>query len=404
MVCEVCIDCKRNQRLCDSCCVHHNKLNQDHRVCQIQHIAPCQEKIDCAECNVKQADRVCIVCCTPYCKSGGYCLDHKEKAMKKIYEGTLDSTVKSTEPVNKFLEKMETIEVPENEGKFPVRICGIAFLENGTLTVVDTNNNNLIVFHPHDRLNVLTKKLQDQPRSMTSMTESEIAITFPYDQKIQIYKIVLDENENTMKVEEVKKIYLPDINLSDIGLPNQRPFSITFDKLDKGFFAVEVGEGVDGIIAIIENNETNSVKHTINPNAFFTGHTIRLALDMSNRGKLFISALGTKMVSCIDLYSNEQWSTSIPSPRSIILIPEEYNPGKRIILSSRRCNAIYGLSHETGESEILRGSKSPRYMAYYEKEKKLCVQVEKTTNKDMLVIFELTFPEKIESTIPLLKK
>jgi hypothetical protein len=69
---------------------------------------------------------------------------------------------------------------------------------------------------------------------------------------------------------------------------------------NKKHFAVEIEEGKNGGIFII--NGYGRVICSI-PNvssfAFFTGNTIRSALDMENR-RIFVSALCKKSVHCID--------------------------------------------------------------------------------------------------------
>lgn len=359
-------------------------------MCHVTHIAKCQSKINC-HCNINQADRVCIQCCKPFCISCGTCNDHGENAMRKINAGILDSIGQKTETSNEHLEKKydESIFVTQNhDDKFPVRICGIGFVENGTLTVVDSNNRQMMVFHPKNKSNVLREKLLNEPRAMTSMNGNEIAITFPFKNIIQVYAIISNKNKKSMEVKQGKTIYL-----SKIGLTGKKPFSIAFDN---DVFAVEVGEGEDGTIAIIDNKR-NLVRHTIKPRAFFTGHTIRLALDMTGEGQIFVSAMGIKMVSCIDFNEEEKCSISIPSPRSIVMIPSKYSDRKSIILSSRRCNALYRINYQTYEDEILRGGggvNSPRYIAYHEKGNKLCVQVVKNSKEDELAIFELKISEQ----------
>lgn len=321
--------------------------------------------------------------------------------MRKIYQGTLDSIKQSPQAITHDMVKNDddTIPIKRNtDDEYPVRICGLGYLENGKLAMADSNNRKLIVIDPKNKLIVLEKKLGKEPRAMTAMNGNEIAITFPYKEEIQVYIINSNGNKKSMEINEGKTICL-----SKIGLPRLKPFSISFDK---DVFAVEVGEGEDGRIVIIDNKD-NSVRHRITPNAFFTGHTIRLALDMSNEGQLFISAMGIKMVSCIDFKNEEKCSISIPSPRSIIMIPDEHSNSKSIILSSRRCNAIYRLNQDTYEEKILQsleGSKidSPRYIAYHEKGGKLCVQVVKNSTEDELAIFDLQISEQPDQNTPMI--
>ena len=117
---------------------------------------------------------------------------------------------------------------------------------------------------------------------MTKLYDNRVAISFPHEREIRLYDI-FNKSVNLSKT----------IDLQSIG----KPFSISYHKKH---FAVEIGEGKNGGISII--NGYGKVKSSV-PNvrsfAFFTGNTIRLALDMKNRC-IFVSALGSKSVHCID--------------------------------------------------------------------------------------------------------
>ncbi|CAG2196985.1 unnamed protein product [Mytilus edulis] len=69
-------------------------------------------------------------------------------------------------------------------------------------------------------------------------------------------------------------------------------------------------------------------------------------------GVIFVSAMSKKMVSCVDFKGNKLWTVPVPSPRGLIIVPD-CTPGKNMVLCSRRCSAIYGLSKDDGTDEIL---------------------------------------------------
>jgi hypothetical protein len=69
---------------------------------------------------------------------------------------------------------------------------------------------------------------------------------------------------------------------------------------NKKHFAVEIEEGKNGGIFIINGyGRVISSVPNVSSFAFFTGNTIRLALNMENR-RIFFSALCKKSVHCID--------------------------------------------------------------------------------------------------------
>ena len=111
---------------------------------------------------------------------------------------------------------------------------------------------------------------------MTQVYDNSVPVSFPHEREIRLYDI-FNKSVNLSKT----------IDLQSIG----KPFSISYHKKH---FAVEIGEGKNGGISIIHGY--GKVKCSV-PNvrsfAFFTGNTIRLALDMKN-SRIFVSALGTK--------------------------------------------------------------------------------------------------------------
>jgi hypothetical protein len=160
-------------------------------------------------------------------------------------------------------------------------------------------------------------------------------------------------------------------NLKSIG----KPFSISYSK---EHFAVEIGEGNNGGIVIInEDGRLICSVPTDNSFASFTGNTIRLALDMEN-SHIFVSALGRKSVHCIDFDGHIVWCKAIPSPRGIVFIPEA-SSDMNMIVASKQWNIIYKMNSQNGTDKIITAEgliKGPRHMDYNIKKKLLCVEID----------------------------
>jgi hypothetical protein len=183
----------------------------------------------------------------------------------------------NTEGTSK-LERKYTISTEENVE--PLSIRGIAFLAEDRILLVDYNRSEIKIFKENSF--ICSYQLKQEPNCMTKLYDNRVAISFPHEREIGLYDI-FNQSVNLSKT----------IDLKLIG----KPFSISYHKKH---FAVEIGEGKNGGISII--NGHGKVKCSV-PNvrsfAYFTGNTIRLALDMKNRC-IFVSALGSKSVHCID--------------------------------------------------------------------------------------------------------
>lgn len=149
----------------------------------------------------------------------------------------------------------------------------------------------------------------------------------PYDKEILFYKI------DTSGAEHCQTMKLPtEHNGSCIG----RPYKIAYDS---NHLAVETGLDEDGLILIIETN--GIIKHTISNNHFFgyfTGNTIRLALDW-NRKNIFVSAMSKRAVSCVDFEGQIIWSRTVISPRDVVIF--ELKRNQNLLVVSKRIDTVY---------------------------------------------------------------
>lgn len=400
--CGVCFDCK--DFFCVICCKYHLKKHTKHRVYQCNFLLNSITAMKCKTC-AKLAKIICRDCWASYCARCAQ--NHSHPNMTIIYQSPSGAIPKSGGDVPTILNPVAKMFIQGDTD--PVRICGLCYLADGTVVAVDGNNYKLIVFKSNGQQP--KEQLEHEPCSMTAMTGNEIAVTFPYQKQIRIYKI----NLTTTKIIDSKDE--PNIidNVSVDDLRKRKPFSIAYNK---GYFAVEVGEGEDGMILIIDIYHKKVMKKIRCDFAYFTGHTIRLGLNVTINtknenvgGRLFVSAMSIKMVSCLNLdhvNSEKLWHISDPSPRSII-VPDDDSLGEHIILSSRRSNTIYQLNQNNGSYKSLKvqdNSKinSPRYIAYHSNTNKLCVLVVKDEKnkeekyEDELCFYEFQNPQQNESS------
>lgn len=379
-ICALCVQCRNYY--CDPCCVHHTESNSDHIVFQIQHIAANQKKVLCKMC-AKISDRFCKICWNDFCTS---CTPHHPcgtNGIITIYQADSECRRQKSVEAQEQLTYLYTIRneklIKSDMDTDPVRICGICYLADDMVVIGDGNNQNMIAFKTGEIQ--MQQKLENEPNAMTAMTGNEFAVTFPYQRYIKIYQLILNSTTNTYTALEINSIDTPG-----------KPFSIAYNHKK---FAVEIGEGEDGFFIIYDIDHKVISKPMKCKFSFFTGHTIRLAL---NRNRIFVSATGRKMVICYDLEGNKIWHQSIPGPRAII-VPEDDSLVDKIVLSSRRCNAIYTLDKKNGNYEILKAKiNSPRYMGYNSVTKTLCVLVmNEVTFVDELAFFKFKDIELNES-------
>lgn len=352
---------------------------------QTQQIAAHQNKIICKRCK-KIAEIFCTICWKGFCT---LCTkDHQCENNRIIFINKTHSECKRQKCVDMQIKLSHRYNVYFRDDEKPVRIFGIAFLADNTIVALDWNNRKLIVFKSKEEK--MKKDTIDEPCAMTVMTENKFAVTYPNQKYIQIYKLILDAKQNTYIISEEMKATILD-----------KPFNIAYHA---GKFAVEVGEGEDGRIIIynIDHVDQKVTEAHVIPCSFsfFSGRLIRLALTDDH---VFISALGKRMISCLDFAGKKIWHKSIPSPISLI-VTEDHTLRDKLFVSSKMCNAIYEMKKENGNYEILKSTdeiRLPRYMAYNSDTKMFCVLVEKVHNKICkveLAFFEYKDPEQNEST------
>lgn len=372
----MCLTCR--ELYCKSCCDVHTESEKDHKILHIPHIDAGNQEIKCqteiCKSKSKTAEQFCTICFDLMCESCA------ESHVHEGYEGTRMMIIyhghpkllrqNSEEKLNFFRD----LSIDKRGELYPIRICGISYIADGRLILVDKRNRNLLVFQSKEEINRF--HLGEEPHALTSMTGQHIAITFPSEMEIRIYQI----SENS--IDKLKIICLPSLKLR-----NLKPYSIAYDN---DIFVVEVGEGDDGKIIIM--NDTKIHDEIPNKNrAYFTGNTIRLALEVKNQnpleGRVFVSALSKNVVFCVDFKGNDIWKVSIPSPRGISVVPEDCIPRNNLVICSRRCNTIFGLNKENGSNKQILLSegkiKLPRYITCNNKDRLLCIQVGTEDDKDV---------------------
>lgn len=360
-VCAICSDCEK--AFCEICCNTHTLTEATHNVCQIEHVVTSNFDAKCKMCH-ERADYVCMKCIKELCSNCSKLHSSQKHTIKLLVpkRGILDNRRKrdKSESDNAIHIYYKYTIPSENRSdpKFPTpRICGVSFLADGRIVVVECNYRELKIYSQNTLM--FKHSLNIEPKGMAKLNDSIIAITFPYEREIRLYNIT------NKSVEDVRTITI------SFG----KPFSIAYNNKH---FAVEIGEGDDGVIVII--NEHGEVLHTIkNTNAFayFTSNTIRLALDIDKR-KIFVAALSKKAVSCVDYGGNILWSKAIPSPRGIVFIPEIQSESN-VIIASKRWNLLFKMNSDDGKNDIITAGghlKGPRYIDYYLRDKLLCVQVD----------------------------
>lgn len=264
--------------------------------------------------------------------------------------GEEESIIRNKKLSNHFSIRYQS----ENNDNAAVRLCGIAILQDSRIILADYFNQCLIIYK--DFKFKFNFNLEHEPRGMTGMTGNRIAVTYAFTREIVIIAI----HDNNAKV----------INKLDLHLG--KPFSIAYSE-DQ--FAVEVGEGDDGLIGIVhlDGRIMRKIPNASNY-AYFTGNTIRLAFD-AKQEKVVISAMSKNLVICLDFDGKVIWSTTILSPRGLVLLTDSSFRQHKLLLASKRCSTIYEVNLDKGTDNILLSAgeiKDPRYMAYLNN--MLCIQ------------------------------
>ncbi|XP_076092834.1 uncharacterized protein LOC143064128 isoform X2 [Mytilus galloprovincialis] len=364
-----CFECK--DVYCESCCDHHVKEAPSHTIFQVKHIETDSQSVKCMTCSTGNPIKVCFQCKRLLCTQ---CLcDHVHKSL------LIDNETINKKDCEHCIVKIDgdigrsfTIPIPVDKLHVPTRICGFVILDEDRIVIADYSNRVLRVLSV-----VKTGKtfapiiLAGEPRGIARMFDSRFAVTFPHDRKIQIFDVKSGDPSSSMKDK---------LDMHSYG----KPFSITYNQ---DTFAVEIDEREDGYILIITIDGVCLHKiHEAKQYAYFTGHTIRLALDKANQ-RLFISAMSKRAVTCIDFKGERKWSEQFTSPRGLFFLPDL----DKLILASKRRNAIYQLNTLNGNGRILASCGdiiSPRYIAYDKRTKLLCVQTYGDDDEDRIVVMK----------------
>lgn len=335
---------------CESCYTDHEQDYESHTILQIKHIHVDTHSAKCLSCKEREPTRVCATCETLYCEQ---CLcNHKHKPiLVETEKNNKNECDKCSIKINENIKTSQSILIPRD--KLPTRICGISVLPNGQVVIADSNNRKLKVLTGGNKEPTLIS-FTDEPRGMTGMFDNQVAVTFPHNRKIKIFDVNIVNPKDTFDMEN-----------------HGKPFAISYNN---ELFAVEIGERDDGCIIILTLGGTVHRKiRTAKKYAYFTGHTIRLALDKSNE-RLFISAMSKKAVTCLDFEGKQIWTQQFTSPRGISLIQGH---GK-LFLASKRRNRVYQINAANGNGFALASHgdiMSPRYIAYSQAKSKMYIQV-----------------------------
>ncbi|XP_071139185.1 uncharacterized protein [Mytilus edulis] len=345
--CALCVDC--NCFYCEICCDTHTKGNPKHKVCMIEHTIKSVFDVNCSKCKKKEPTVVCTTCKKVLCDN---CTCEHEADRVNIelikHKPRAKRTISSC---SSELEILQEIKIKN------VHVCGICILDDGQIVIGDRKNGQLLMPIKVDEID--TFNLKFEPRGLVHMYGKKIAVTSSHDKKIIIFEL---GNPSWTESDELKC--------------DDKPFSISYND---DHFAVEFEESEDGFIGILTTG--GKMVHRIQNTcdfAYFTGNTIRLALDMK-RGLVFVSALSKKLVSCVDFSGKIVWHVPISSPRGIIFVPGIAVGHKNIVCASKRHNTVYEMGSENGDFEVLlSGSKipGPRYITYSLQLKKLCIQAD----------------------------
>lgn len=303
----------------------------------------------CTKCVQEIANAVCIKCKKVLCSNCS--CSHGTEYIKTLNRNGKGFFSKTFEQRESTVEFSYPIQLPQDMFDTEIRICGIASLSN-YFVVADRCNKTLLVYE-NEKFSFHTFLEGREPKAISKLHGNKIAITMPYDNQIWLYKIQKDRIEVTNRIT---------LSNNCFERPIGRPYSITSDN---HHLAIETGIGDDGVILVID--EKGNIKKKIpNKNHFgyFTGNTLRLALDW-NHQKVYVSALSKKTVFCIDFEGNIQWNTSMISPRDVIKM--EVNNEQKLLLSSKRMDTIYILDPSNGRNKpLICGEKlvDPQFIAY----------------------------------------
>lgn len=234
-------------------------------------------------------------------------------------------------------------------------VRGIAILTNGYIVVADYKNRSLKLFNK-DLTFVSAKDMKDEPRGMAYiLPDDQVAVTFSDKKEVRLFKF----ESNKIRTHKSFKM-------------KEKPFSIGYHK---NYLAIEVGEGDDGAIHIVD---INGKQRAVIPGftrsyGQFTGNTIRLALDYAKE-LVFVCDVVKERVHCLNFLGTLKWSVHVESPRGIILHEDH------LFIASSESHKIYQMSADDGVLYMLFDEdnriKRPRYIAFQPKLKTLAVEID----------------------------
>lgn len=328
----------------------------------------------CAVCYDPVPNKVCQGCSIIYCKKCS-CknVHHTHKSIVPTMTQQLEDSKRKQKRDRKVSIKYKY--KTENSD-----INGLACLQGGIVTATDYNSHQLLVFRP-DRTDKQDWELHMEPRSLTKLENPKIAISFADNKCIRIFEI---KNDGILEHIQDK------IDLKDIG----KPYNISYSN---GWYAVEIGERKNAYVAIVRKTEDNiEIKYKIPHNGYsygyFTGNTLRLALDVAN-DIFYTSAIGKQSVYCVGLDGTIKCHpVKVPSPREIH-IANAGSETRIILFASNKGNAVHRLLLGNGhlpnsahEFEVLLDEendiKNPEHVSYDSESKLLCVSMD---NGDIIV-------------------
>lgn len=352
-----CSNCNRFH--CETCYKHHIETLPGHTLLQVEHISISSHSTKCMECGENNPVRICVNCEQLFCDVCSSEHIHKS-TIKSLLVNSADMTKgcpKCESKGNECVDIHTNITIPQD--RIPIRICGLSVLPYGRLVVADSNNRKIKIFNENGF--EFDFNLNAEPRGMTFVYDNKVAITFPHEQQIQL--ITINDRNLELPVES--------FDIHEYG----KPFSIAYNQ---EHFAVEMSECENGYIAILDLKFNCVTKITnVLQYGYFTGHTIRLALNKSD-ASVYISAMSKRTVTCVNYEGVKKWSKQIPSPRGLVFVQGINLSGMNLFLASKRGNAIYQINQSNGSSKILFSSGkiiSPRYISYNQRECLLYVQV-----------------------------
>lgn len=361
-VTALCVDCKAY--FCGTCFNTHQINKNNHHVCTFSFKAEGTFDVKCENCGHTQSDFVCfthgaLLCLDCKCKNTTNMDCERIKISRPI---VTDKTKRSSSSFNevKLLHTIHfSIFSKENDTEsLRRRICGLCCLPDTCLLLADTNMKELLWYQNFKSVDKLS--LGAEPKGIVHLTGWSFAVSFPERKQIVIYEF--KDKQYIKKPDVIREI--------DFGRYG-KPFSIAYNS---GHFAAEINEGDSGYIGIFDN-EGKSCHHKLRVHAYFTGNTIRLAMDYIGE-KLFVSALGVKKLICTDLSGQKLWNRDISSPRGVLCLPGN----KTVLLATKHHDTVYKVNADNGDCDVLSEETSkinkPRYISYDEDKKLLYLHVD----------------------------